>query len=100
MIDVQEKRMPAEVEVPTSIRKIILQFHFIPINVNSQKAMKSKQKTKKSKTEDMAWDLNLVKDAVICLMLEFILHNAFAAAVIMFLLVQMDCYLHDKYKGK
>ena len=26
------KRMPAEVEVPTSIRKIILQFHFIPIN--------------------------------------------------------------------
>lgn len=56
--------------------------------------------TKKSKTEDMAWDLNLVKDAVICLMLEFIIHNAFAAAVIMFLLVQMDCYLHDKYKGK
>lgn len=56
--------------------------------------------TKKSKTEDMAWDLNLVKDAVICLMLGFIIHNAFAAAVIMFLLVQMDCYLHDKYKGK
>ena len=38
--------------------------------------------TKKSKTEDMAWDLNLVKDAVICLMLGFIIHNAFAAAVI------------------
>lgn len=92
--------MPAEVEVPTSIRKIILQFYFIPIKENSQKAMKSKQRTKKSRTEDMAQDLNLVKDAVICLMLEFIIHNAFAAAVIMFLLVQMDCYLHDKYKGK
>lgn len=68
MIDVQEKRMPAEVEVPTSIRKIILQFHFIPINVNSQKA-------KKSKLEDIAWDLHLVKDVVIAVLICAVLSN-------------------------
>lgn len=68
MIDVQEKRMPAEVEVPTGNQKITFQFHFIPIKENSQKA-------KMSKLEDIAWDLHLVKDVVIAVLICAVLSN-------------------------
>ena len=68
MIDVQEKRMPVEVEVPIGTLKLILQFHFIPINENSQKA-------KKSKLEAIAWDLHLVKDVVIAVLICAVLSN-------------------------
>lgn len=57
MIDVQEKRMPAEVEVPTGTKKITFQIHFIPKMQNSQK-----------NKDDMAWDLNLIKDIVIAVL--------------------------------
>lgn len=68
MIDVQEKRMPAEVEVPTGNQKITFQIHFIPKMQNSQKA-------KKSKLEDIAWDLHLVKDVVIAVLICAVLSN-------------------------
>ena len=68
MIDVQEKRMPVEVEVPIGTLKLILQFYFIPIKENSQKA-------KKSKLEDIAWDLHLVKDVVIAVLICAVLSN-------------------------
>ena len=64
MIDVQEKRMPVEVEVPIGTLKLILQFYFIPIKENSQKA-------KKSKLED----IHLVKDVVIAVLICAVLSN-------------------------
>lgn len=62
MIDVQEKRMPAEVEVPTGTQEIKLQLNFIPITKNSQKV-------KKTKLDDVVWDLHLFKDVVIAVLI-------------------------------
>lgn len=96
MIDVQEKRMPVEVEVPIGTLKLILQFHFIPINENSQKS-------KKSKLEDIAWDLHLVKDVVIAVLIGIIVGHmngietiaaVFTGMLMLIALVHIDCEIH------
>ena len=96
MIDVQEKRMPVEVEVPIGTLKLILHFYFIPIKENSQKA-------KKSKLEDIAWDLHLVKDVVIAVLIGIIVGHmngietiaaVFTGMLMLIALVHIDCEIH------
>ncbi len=96
MIDVQEKRMPVEVEVPIGTLKLILQFYFIPIKENSQKA-------KKSKLEDIAWDLHLVKDVVIAVLIGIIVGHmngietiaaVFTGMLMLIALVHIDCEIY------
>ena len=91
MIDVQEKRMPVEVEVPIGTLKLILQF-----KENSQKA-------KKSKLEDIAWDLHLVKDVVIAVLIGIIVGHmngietiaaVFTGVLMLIALVHIDCEIH------
>ena len=63
------KRNACGREVPIGTLKLILQFYFIPIKENSQKA-------KKSKLEDIACDLHLyVKDVVIAVLICAVLSN-------------------------
>ena len=88
--------MPVEVEVPIGTLKLILQFYFIPIKENSQKA-------KKSKLEDIARDLHLVKDVVIAVLIGIIVGHmngietiaaVFTGVLMLIALVHIDCEIH------
>ena len=68
----------------------------IPINENSQKA-------KKSKLEDIAWDLHLVKDVVIAVLIGIIVGHmngietiaaVFTGMLMLIALVHIDCEIH------
>ena len=96
----QEKKKMTEklnqVEVPTGNQKITFQIHFIPKMQNSQKA-------KKSKLEDIAWDLHLVKDVVIAVLIGIIVSHmngietiaaVFTGMLMLIALVHIDCEIH------
>lgn len=95
MIEVTEKA-PAEVEVPTGTQEIKLQPNFIPITKNSQKV-------KKTKLDDVVWDLHLVKDVVIAVLIGIIVGHmngietiaaVFTGMLMLIALVHIDCEIH------
>ena len=95
MIEVTEKA-PAEVEVPTGTQEIKLQLNFIPITKNSQKV-------KKTKLDDVVWDLHLFKDVVIAVLIGIIVGHmngietiaaVFTGMLMLIALVHIDCEIH------
>lgn len=53
-----------------------------------------------SKLADAVWDMHLLKDIAIGLLLIPILHSTFAAVLITLMIIKADCYVHDIFTGK
>ena len=53
-----------------------------------------------SKLADAVWDMHLLKDIAIGLLLIPILHSTFAAVLITLLIIKADCYVYDICMGK
>lgn len=53
-----------------------------------------------SKLADTVWDMHLIKDIAICLLLIPILHSTFAAVLITLMIIKADCYVYDIFTGK
>lgn len=53
-----------------------------------------------SKMADAVWDMHLIKDIAIGLLLIPILHSTFAAVLITLMILKADCYIYDIYTGK
>lgn len=53
-----------------------------------------------SKLADAVWDMHLLKDIAISLLLIPILHSTFAAVLITLLIIKADCYVYDICMGK
>lgn len=53
-----------------------------------------------SKLADAVWDMHLIKDIAIGLLLISILHSTFAAVLITLMILKADCYIYDIYTGK
>lgn len=52
------------------------------------------------KLADAVWDMHLLKDIAIGLLLIPILHSTFAAVLITLLIIKADCYVYDICMGK
>lgn len=53
-----------------------------------------------SKLADTVWDMHLIKDIAIGLLLIPILHSTFAAVLITLMIIKADCYVYDIFTGK
>lgn len=53
-----------------------------------------------SKLADAVWDMHLIKDIAIGLLLIPMLHSTFAAVLITLMIIKADCYVYDIYMGK
>lgn len=53
-----------------------------------------------SKLADAVWDMHLLKDIAIGLLLIPILHSTFAAVLITLMILKADCYIYDTCMGK
>ena len=53
-----------------------------------------------SKLADAVWDMHLVKDIAIGLLLIPMLHSTFAAVLITLMIIKADCYVYDICMGK
>lgn len=53
-----------------------------------------------SKLADAVWDMHLLKDIAIGLLLIPMLHSTFAAVLITLMIIKADCYVYDIFTGK
>lgn len=53
-----------------------------------------------SKLADAVWDMHLIKDIAIGLLLIPMLHSTFAAVLITLMIIKADCYVYDIFTGK
>lgn len=53
-----------------------------------------------SKLADAVWDMHLLKDIAIGLLLIPVIHSTFAAVLIALMILKADCYVYDICMGK